>query len=99
MGAAIEIIGKGILVFFDGTLEVGLKPHDPNGGDLPIVSDLTTTDEAVGILLIGASKTLCRETAYGVAVHRHRNRAALKSVLTLPMLAPRFTPAYQPVQL
>src|SRR5262249_32982439 len=51
-----EVIGKCIAVSFEGALKVGFKPHDPNGRELPVVADLTTTHETVGGRSIGASK-------------------------------------------
>src|SRR5262249_37252085 len=42
-----EVIGQCIVVPFEGTLNVGLKPHDNERGILPIVADLASTDETV----------------------------------------------------
>jgi hypothetical protein len=48
-------------VFFDGTLEVGLKPYDNQRGILPIVADLTTTNETAWGLSVGETGAI--ETA------------------------------------
>src|SRR5437868_10913862 len=50
-----EITGECTVILFDGTLKVGLKPQDPNGGELPIVADLATTDETAWVHPVGAS--------------------------------------------
>src|SRR5262249_17050769 len=36
-----EVTGSCAAAAFKGTLDVGLKPHDPYGGELPVVADLT----------------------------------------------------------
>src|SRR5215831_6111551 len=51
-----EILAQIIGVFFESALKVGLKPHDPDRGELPIVADLATTDETVGVLSVGEAK-------------------------------------------
>src|SRR5437588_7813868 len=48
-----EIVGETNAVFFPRALNVGLKPRDPNGRELPIVADLTTTDDSSGFNLRG----------------------------------------------
>jgi hypothetical protein len=51
--ALSQIIGR---VSFESALYVGLKPHDNEGGILPIVADLATTDESVWCRCIGERK-------------------------------------------
>ena len=43
-------------ISFESALYVGLKPHDNEGGILPIVADLATTDESVWCRCIGETK-------------------------------------------
>jgi hypothetical protein len=54
--APSEVPGKSTALFFVDTLEVGLKPHDQNGRELPIVPDLPTTHESAGVQYVEASK-------------------------------------------
>jgi hypothetical protein len=44
----IEGIGKSNAVSFARCLYVGLNPRDQNGGELPVVADLTSTDGSSG---------------------------------------------------
>jgi hypothetical protein len=39
-------------------LEIGLKPHDPNGGNLQMVADLNTAEKSIWVLSVGASKSI-----------------------------------------
>src|SRR5262249_18771527 len=56
---------------FQSTLYVGLKPNDPKGGELPVVADLTTTDEATWVNNIGASKP-CWTLKWPTKINRNR---------------------------
>jgi hypothetical protein len=42
--------GFSVVISFDRTLKVGLEPHDPHGGELPIVADLPTTDGMISVV-------------------------------------------------
>src|SRR5215469_17022766 len=42
---ATDSKGRSTVLFFVGTLKVGLSPHNPYGGELPVEAGLTTTDE------------------------------------------------------
>ena len=54
----IDDLGAKIIgYFFESALKVGLKPHDNERGILPIVADLTTTDETVWRRCVGVRKT------------------------------------------
>jgi hypothetical protein len=44
-------------VSFAGALYVSLDPHDPNGGELPVVANLTTADDSGGFGHVRTSKT------------------------------------------
>src|SRR5262245_45339861 len=73
-----EIIGKSSVVFFEGALKVGLEPHDPKRGELPIVTDLTTSHESIGPLRVGAGKAGNMDSVVIKDVGRHRNIGDVK---------------------
>jgi hypothetical protein len=49
MKTTTEIIRSTGAFFFVSPLDVGLKPHNPKGGELPIVANLTTTHESAWV--------------------------------------------------
>ena len=60
-----EVLGQIISgVPFESALYVGLKPHDNEGGILPIVADLTTTDETAWVRSIGEIKAGRKKGAF-----------------------------------
>jgi hypothetical protein len=63
-------------------LKVSLKPHDPNGGELPIVPDLTTTDESAWLRSIGLTKTGDDDSDRGQR-RRRRNRVNVEVGLSV----------------
>ena len=52
-GSSERSRNRAAVILFDGTLKVGLKPSDPNGRELPVVADLTTAHESVGVRSVG----------------------------------------------
>src|SRR5262249_51236184 len=52
----IEGLAPVIRLFFERALYVGLKPYDNEGRILPIIADLTTTDETAWVRYIETSK-------------------------------------------
>src|SRR5437762_3121056 len=52
-----EGMGETRAVSLERTLKVSLKPHDNKWGILPVVADLTTTDESAWFRSIGLAET------------------------------------------
>ena len=78
-----EIIGKSYAVFFERALKVGLEPHHPKRGELPIVTDLTTSHESIGPLRVGAGKAGNMDSVVIRDVGRHRNIGDVKVGLNI----------------
>ena len=69
--------------FFEGALKVGFKPHDNERGILPVVADLTTTDESAWCRCIGEPKAGSHLDSAGTVITGGENRRAVKVGLSI----------------
>ena len=84
---------------FESALKVGLKPRDQNGRELPIVADLTTTDEPAWVFSVGASNIGTKGDERAARRDLKGNRGNVGVGFNIAEASPDIAANYQPVQL